>query len=82
MPLKLAWAVTIHKVQGQTTDQAVISMKGLKKAMAYVALSRVTHLQGMYLMNYNQSKIFCDERVEENIAKMPRCDVSKANPMI
>ena len=82
MPLKLAWAVTIHKVQGQTTDKAVISMKGLKKAMAYVALSRVTHLEGMYLMNYNQSKIFCHERVEENIAKMPRCDVSKANPML
>ena len=57
MPLKLAWAVTIHKVQGQTTDKAVISMEGLKAAMAYVALSRVTTLEGLYLTNYDPSKI-------------------------
>ena len=81
MPLKLAWAVTIHKVQGQTADEAVISMKGLQKAMAYVALSRVTHLEGMYLMNYDQSRIFCDEDIEANVAKMPKCNVSKANPL-
>jgi hypothetical protein len=81
MPLKLAWAVTIHKVQGQTTDQAVISMKGLRRAMAYVALSRVTHLHGMYLMDYNESRIFCNEDIAANVAKMPICDLSKANPL-
>ena len=81
IPLKLAWAVTIHKVQGQTTDQAVISMKYLQKAMAYVALSRVTHLEGMYLTDFDEHRIFCDENVADNIAKMPQCDLSIANPL-
>ena len=82
IPLKLAWAVTIHKVQGQTTDQAVISMKYLQKAMAYVALSRVTHLDGMYLTNFDETRICCDEDVAVNIANMPLCDLSRGNPLL
>jgi hypothetical protein len=81
IPLKLAWAVTIHKVQGQTTDKAVISMKNLQKAMAYVALSRVTHLEGMYLTDFNESRIFCDENVHTHISNMMRSDLSPANPV-
>ena len=82
MPLKLAWAVTIHKVQGQTTDKAVISMEGLKAAMAYVALSRVTTLEGLFLTNYDPSNIFCNNDIETNIAKMSSFDLSTANPLL
>ena len=82
MPLKLAWAVTIHKVQGQTTDKAVISMEGLTAAMAYVALSRVTTLEGLYLTNYDQSKIFCNKDIEANVGKMSSFDLSTANPLL
>ncbi|XP_072041446.1 uncharacterized protein [Amphiura filiformis] len=82
IPLKLSWAVTIHKIQGQTTDQAVISMKYLQQAMAYVALSRVTHLDGMYLMNFDAKRIYCDETIAPNIAKMSQCDLSVANPLL
>ena len=82
MPLKLAWAVTIHKVQGQTTDKAVISMEGLRAAMAYVALSRVTTLEGLYLTNYDPSKIFCNKDIETNVAKMSSFDLSTANPIL
>ena len=80
VPLKLSWAVTVHKVQGQTTSQAVISMKHHTKAMAYVALSRVSSIDGMYLIDYDSSKIFCDEGIAKELAKMPVCDVSLANP--
>ena len=82
MPLKLAWAVTVHKVQGQTTDKAVISMEGLREAMAYVAFSRVTTLEGLYITNYDPLKIFCKKDIETNVAKMPTFDISTANPLL
>ena len=82
IPLKLAWAVTIHKVQGQTTEKAVVSMEALTAAMAYVALSRVTTLEGLYLTNYDQSKIFCNNDIETNVAKMSTFDLSTANPLL
>ena len=82
VPLKLAWAVTIHKVQGQTTEQAVISLKGLRTSMAYVALSRVTTLDGMYLTDFNSRSIFCNKDIDAEVVKMPLCNVSRANPMV
>ena len=81
IPLKLSWAVTVHKVQGQTTSQAVISMKYHVKAMAYVALSRVSSIDGMYLVDYDSSKIFCDQGIAKEIEKLPICDISVANPL-
>jgi ATP-dependent exoDNAse (exonuclease V) alpha subunit len=51
IPLRLAWAVTIHKSQGQTYDEVQIDMGrgAFSPGQTYVALSRVRTLDGLYL---------------------------------
>jgi ATP-dependent DNA helicase PIF1 len=50
-PLRLAWAVTIHKSQGKTYDRAIIDLGSgtFSAGQTYVALSRLTELDGLYL---------------------------------
>ncbi len=51
VPLRLAWAVTIHKAQGQTYDRAIIDLGSgaFAPGQTYVALSRLRSLDGLYL---------------------------------
>jgi hypothetical protein len=51
IPLRLAWAVTVHKSQGQTYEDVVIDMGrgAFSPGQTYVALSRVRSLEGLYL---------------------------------
>lgn len=51
LPVKIAYAITIHKSQGQTYDKVNISPKCFEDGQLYVALSRVTHVEGMHLMS-------------------------------
>lgn len=65
-PLKLAWAVTIHKAQGQTFDRVVIDVGGgtFSHGQMYVALSRCTSLEGIILKQpLGRHHILMDERV-------------------
>jgi len=50
-PLRLAWAVTIHKAQGKTLDQAIIDLgpRAFAAGQTYVAFSRLTSLEGLHL---------------------------------
>ncbi|PJM79356.1 DEAD/DEAH box helicase [Bifidobacterium scaligerum] len=55
VPLRCAWAITIHKSQGMTLDRAVMDLcRTFAPGMGYVALSRVESLDGLYLAGGNE----------------------------
>ena len=70
LPIVLCWGSTIHKVQGATLDQVVISFNHLQtKGHAYVAFSRVTSLQRMYLLDFKPEAIKADPCVAEEMER-------------
>ena len=66
IPLKIAYAISIHKCQGFTVDYAEIDMEGIfEDGMAYVALSRVSSLSGLSIKNYRTGSIFANQKAVE-----------------
>jgi ATP-dependent exoDNAse (exonuclease V) alpha subunit len=67
-PLKLSWAVTIHKSQGKTFDRVVVDIgRGtFSPGQLYVALSRCTSLEGIILQRQvNRRHIWLDSRISQ-----------------
>jgi len=82
-PVRLAFACTIHKVQGMTTQSAVVSLKRVfQPGMAYVALSRTTSLQGLKITDFDEKKIFCDPAITASLDSMTRASLDSTMPLI
>lgn len=66
IPLRLAWAITIHKSQGMSLDNAEIDLtRSFSYGMGYVALSRVRTLEGISLVGFNNESLQVDPKVLE-----------------
>lgn len=62
IPLRLAWAITVHKSQGMTLDSAEMDLsKTFEKGQGYVALSRVKSLDGLKLTGFNTITLEVDD---------------------
>lgn len=72
IPLILAWALTIHKIQGATLDIAEIDIGSsvFECGQTYVALSRVKTLKGLYLTSFDPTKIKVKSSVKKFYEKL------------
>ncbi|NLE07550.1 MAG: AAA family ATPase [Parcubacteria group bacterium] len=77
-PLRLAWAITVHKSQGMSLDSALIDLsRSFERGMGYVALSRVRSLEGLFLKGFNYMALQINEEVLEQDKKFK--EYSKTN---
>jgi ATP-dependent DNA helicase PIF1 len=64
LPLMLAWALSIHKSQGQTLKYVSVDLKRIfEDGQAYVALSRAEHRRGLQVLNFEAKKISTNSKV-------------------
>jgi ATP-dependent DNA helicase PIF1 len=69
-PVRLGWALTIHKSQGMTLDNAFVNMNSImampgesRHGLAYVALSRTRTLAGLAIDGWNDQAVYCSKEV-------------------
>ncbi len=66
LPIKLAWAITVHKSQGMTLERAEIDLsRSFASGQGYVALSRLKSLEGLHLKGFNPQALMIAEQVRE-----------------
>ncbi len=92
VPLRLSWAITVHKSQGMSMDAALMDLSGVfEHGQGYVALSRVRRLEGLHLLGWNERTFQVhpgvlerdgafradSEDAREAFAKMPKSELGK-----
>jgi ATP-dependent DNA helicase PIF1 len=78
IPLCLAWALTIHKIQGASLNIADMDLGNsiFEYGQTYVALSRVRTLDGLYLSAFNPNRIRANPLVKDFYSKIPEIDMN------
>ncbi len=65
-PLRLAWAITVHKSQGMSLDAVEVDLsRSFEPGMGYVALSRVRTLEGLTILGMNETALSVHSEVRE-----------------
>ncbi len=92
VPLRLAWAITVHKSQGMSLDGAIMDLSNVfEYGQGYVALSRIRRMDGLYLLGMNgkalqvhplileQDKVFQSEskQAEKVFSKLKKEEIEK-----
>lgn len=81
IPLRLAWAITVHKSQGMTLDAARIDLrKAFVEGMGYVALSRIKNIESLYLTGINRTALQISSdamHIDEGLRKRASDDSKK-----
>ena len=88
-PVTLAWACTVHKVQGLALENVVISsniirQRAFKYGQIYVALSRTTSIQGMHILGQIESKhVKANPKVSEEYQRLRNeCKISRSTTLL
>ena len=80
IPLRLAWAITVHKSQGMSMDAAVMDLSSVFEfGQGYVALSRVRRLSGLYLLGINNQALKVHPQIleQDNIFRNESTEAQK-----
>ncbi len=79
VPLRLAWAITVHKSQGMSLDAAVMDLSQVfEYGQGYVALSRVRRLSGLYLLGINEQALKVHPEILEQDIEFKRSSIQAA----
>ncbi|KAH5030515.1 hypothetical protein HBI74_101170 [Parastagonospora nodorum] len=75
IPLILAWALSIHKAQGQTLERVRVDLgRVFEKGQAYVALSRATSMAGLQILRFDPRKVIAHEKVRSFYSSLSRAE--------
>ena len=78
VPLILAWALSIHKAQGQTLERVKVDLGNVfENGQAYVALSRATTMKGLQVLRFDPRKVFAHDKVRDFYRNLSRIEAEQ-----